>query len=97
MERDGVALVSFMRRFEEALAAGQELTETDVDDLLTACRAAQPGYKGLSFATIAGYGSHGAVVHYEATPQSAARWAITTKSQDHGHTRTAGGRHCHPE
>lgn len=73
MERDGAALVSFMRRFEEALKAGQELTETDVDDLLTACRAAQPGYRGLSFATIAGYGPHGAIVHYEATPQSAAR------------------------
>ncbi len=73
MERDGVALAGFMRRFEEALAAGRELTEADVDTLLTGQRSRQPGFRGLSFATIAGYGPHGAIVHYEATPGCAAR------------------------
>lgn len=73
MERDGVALAGFMRRFEEALADGRELTEADVDTLLTGQRSRQPGFRGLSFATIAGYGPHGAIVHYEATPGCAAR------------------------
>lgn len=72
MELDGVAMVRFLRRLEIALAAGESITETGVDELLTALRAEEPEFKGLSFATIAGYGPHGAIVHYEATPESAA-------------------------
>ena len=33
-------------------------------------RSRQPLYRGLSFDTIAGYGPHGAIVHYEPTPES---------------------------
>lgn len=71
MTRDGAALVSFLRWLDEAVPRGG-VTELDVDRELTARRAAQPGYCGLSFATIAGYGPHGAIVHYEADTASAA-------------------------
>lgn len=66
--RDGVALVQFLRLLDEA--RGQGWTEREADRVLTALRAQQPGYRGLSFETIAGYGSHGAIVHYEATPET---------------------------
>lgn len=71
MERDGVAMVKFLRWLDENVASGT-LTEVGVDEKLTALRAEQPGFRGLSFATIAGYGPHGAIVHYEATKESAA-------------------------
>lgn len=70
MERDGVAMVRFLRQFEESLAAGEQLTEISVDQRLTALRAEQPGYEQLSFATIAACGPHGAIVHYEAEPET---------------------------
>ena len=46
------------------------LTELAVDQKLTALRAEQPGFRGLSFDTIAAYGTHGAIVHYEPTPET---------------------------
>lgn len=70
--RDGVAMVQFLRRLDEWAAnpdAG-ELTEMGADRMLTALRAQQEGFRGLSFETIAGYGAHGAVVHYEPTPET---------------------------
>lgn len=71
MEKDGVALVQFLRQFSEASpAAGGQWTELSVDAALTARRAAQEGYCGLSFGTIAAYGAHGAIVHYEADAAS---------------------------
>lgn len=70
--RDGVAMVRFLRRLDEWASDGQAapLTEIGVDKMLTALRAQQPGFRGLSFETIAGYGPHGAVVHYEPTPET---------------------------
>lgn len=68
MVRDGVALVKSFMEIEETLAAGKELTEIDVADILTRHRSAQPLYFDQSFDTIAGYGPHGAIVHYSATP-----------------------------
>ncbi len=70
MLRDGVALVKFHRWLDESVAKGDKLTEISVDEKLTALRAQQPGFKERSFATIAGYGPHGAVVHYEPTPET---------------------------
>jgi len=67
MQRDGVALVKFLKWLEEAVSAGNE-TEISVDKKLHEFRAAQPLYMGESFDTIAGYKEHGAIVHYEATP-----------------------------
>lgn len=69
MQRDGVALVKFLKWLEEAVPDGQE-TEISVDRKLHELRAAQPLYKGESFDTIAGYGAHAAIVHYEATPET---------------------------
>ena len=69
MLRDGVALVKFMRWLRPAVEAGGQ-TEISVDAKLTALRAAQELYRGLSFDTIAAYREHGAIVHYEATPET---------------------------
>lgn len=69
MQRDGVALVKFLHWLEKAVPAGGE-TEMSIDRKLHAFRAAQPLYMGESFDTIAGYKEHGAIVHYEATPES---------------------------
>lgn len=69
MRRDGTALVRFLRWLEEAVPAGKE-TEISIDKKLHEFRAAQSLYKGESFDTIAGYKEHGAIVHYEATPET---------------------------
>ncbi|WP_300700074.1 aminopeptidase P family protein [Bacteroides sp.] len=69
MQRDGVALVKFLIWLEKAVPAGQE-TEISINKKLHEFRAAQPLYMGESFDTIAGYKEHGAIVHYEATPET---------------------------
>ncbi len=66
MLRDGVAMVRFLRWLKPAVVAGGQ-TEMSVDRKLTALRAEQPLFRDISFDTIAGYGPHGAIVHYEAT------------------------------
>ena len=72
MLRDGAAMVQFLRWLDEEVPKGLQ-TEVTIDKKLTALRAEQPGFKGLSFPTIAGYAAHGAIVHYEATEETAAR------------------------
>ena len=47
-----------------------DITEMGVDKKLTALRAEQEGFRDISFDTIAGYGAHAAIVHYEATPET---------------------------
>ena len=69
MERDGVALVKFLRWLEEAVPAGGE-TELSIDRKLYELRAEQAYFRGISFDTIAGYKEHAAIVHYEATPET---------------------------
>lgn len=69
MIRDGIALVKFLQWLKPAVAAGGQ-TEISVSNKLEELRAQQPLYQGLSFDTIAGYESHGAIVHYEATPDT---------------------------
>lgn len=75
MLRDGVAMVKFLRTLSPLPREGENtaplnITEMGVDEFLTSLRAEQPGFRGLSFDTIAGYGAHGAIVHYEATPET---------------------------
>lgn len=70
MKRDGVAMVRFLIWLEEAVKNGAE-TEISIDEKLYELRAAQDKFKGISFDTIAGYQAHGAIVHYEATPETA--------------------------
>ena len=74
MTRDGIALVKFLKWLEEAVPQGNQ-SEISVDKKLHQLRAEQPLYMGESFDTIAGYKAHGAIVHYEATPESDAKLA----------------------
>ena len=74
MLKDGIAMVKFLKWIDEwkensSMAGGQQ-TEISISERLEALRAEQPLYKGLSFDTIAGYQAHGAIVHYEATPET---------------------------
>ena len=69
MIRDGVAMVKFLHWLNPAVEAGGQ-TELSIDRKLTDLRAEQDLYRGFSFDTIAAYGPHGAIVHYEATPES---------------------------
>lgn len=70
MEKDGAALVGAFMEIERRLKADEPLTELNVADILTEYRSRQELYVGESFETIAGYGPHGAIVHYSATPES---------------------------
>lgn len=70
MARDGVALVKLFMEVERRLAAGESLTELDMAELGTKFRAEGALYVDNSFEMIAGYGPHGAIVHYSATPES---------------------------
>lgn len=70
MERDGVALVRSFMEIERRMASGEPLTEIDVADILRDYRSAQEMFFDISFDTIAGYGPHGAIVHYSATEES---------------------------
>ncbi len=66
MLQDGVAMVKFLRWLDERMAKEEEVTELSIDEKLTALRAEQEDFEQLSFGTIAAYGRHGAIVHYEA-------------------------------
>lgn len=73
MEVDGAALVRFEMWLEKIVKAGEQPTELEVAARLHEFRqaaSAKEGFRGESFETIAGYGDHGAIVHYEATPES---------------------------
>ena len=69
MLKDGIAMVKFLKWLKPAVEAGGQ-TEMTVDEKLTSLRAEQPLYRDISFDTIAGYQAHGAIVHYEATPET---------------------------
>lgn len=69
MVRDGVALVKFLMWLKPAVEQGG-VTEISADAMLTRLRSEQALFRDISFDTIAGYGPHGAIVHYEATPET---------------------------
>ncbi|TCM66560.1 Xaa-Pro aminopeptidase [Acinetobacter calcoaceticus] len=69
MLKDGVALCHFFAWLEQHLAQKLPLNELDIDDKISAYRAEQEGFLGLSFSTIAGYNANGALPHYRATPE----------------------------
>lgn len=71
MRRDGAALVHAVMEIESRLGAGEAITEMDVAEILLRHRSAMPLFFDESFGTIAGYGPHGAIVHYEADDESA--------------------------
>lgn len=67
MVKDGIAMVKFLKWLRPAVEAGGQ-TEMSLNERLTALRAEQPLFRGVSFDSIVGYEAHGAIVHYEATP-----------------------------
>lgn len=69
MLKDGVAMVKFLKWLKPAVEAGGQ-TEISIDEKLTSLRAEQNLFRDISFDTIAGYAQHGAIVHYEATPET---------------------------
>ena len=70
MERDGTALVRLFKWIEEEAPKGT-INEVDVWKKGMEFRAQQDLYREDSFAMICGYKEHGAIVHYEATDESA--------------------------
>ena len=72
MLKDGIAMVKFLYWLSGYIGKPEisELTEIAIDEKLSSLRAEQPLYRDISFDTIAGYGSHAAIVHYEATPET---------------------------
>ena len=70
MTKDGVALSHFFYWLETALTQNQPINELTIDEKITAFRAEQVGFIGLSFSTIAGFNANGALPHYRATKDS---------------------------
>lgn len=71
MVRDGVAMVRSLMEIQRRVQdTDKELTEMDVAEILLRYRSADPMFRDESFGTIAGFGPHGAIVHYEADDQS---------------------------
>jgi len=70
-EVDGVAMAKFMAWLEDAIVnQGRTVSEVEIDKKLTGYRAEQPGFIEVSFPTIAGVGSNGAIIHYRASEES---------------------------
>ena len=66
---DGVAVLKFMRYLKEN--AGKDvMSEISLADKLEAFRRESKNFLDLSFDTICGYASNGAIVHYSATPET---------------------------
>ena len=61
---DAVAMVTMLSELERDVAQGLQISELDIDARLLAARGASPLFIDASFATIAGVGAHGAIVHY---------------------------------
>jgi Xaa-Pro aminopeptidase len=70
MEQDGAALAEFFAWLEDAVAAGEAMTELTIDERICAARARRPNFVSPSFPTIAGFNANGALPHYRATPES---------------------------
>jgi Xaa-Pro aminopeptidase len=68
---DGIAMANFMAWLEDTIVnEGRSVSEVEIDEKLTGCRAQQPGFVELSFPTIAGVGANGAIIHYRAQANS---------------------------
>jgi Xaa-Pro aminopeptidase len=67
--RDGVAMVKFLYWLEQSLGK-QKITEITIAEKLEELRSRSRLFRGASFDTIAGYGPHGAIIHYSATPET---------------------------
>ncbi|MCF2593802.1 aminopeptidase P family protein [Bacteroides caecigallinarum] len=70
MKRDGIAMVRFLIWLKQSVLE-EDITELSLDKKLYEYRSEMKHFRGISFDTIAGYQEHGAIVHYEATEESA--------------------------
>jgi Xaa-Pro aminopeptidase len=72
---DGAAMAKFMAWLEhEIVTVGRKVSEVEIDEVLTGCRAEQPGFVEVSFPTIAGVGPNGAIIHYRAAENEIMRY-----------------------
>lgn len=69
-KRDGAALSQFLSWFDGQVSGGRMPDELQVVEQLENTRARDNRYRGASFATIAGAGANGAIVHYRADAKS---------------------------
>lgn len=69
MTKDGIAMVKWMKWTLENVPKGGE-TELSLAAKLEALRREQPLCMGISFESIMGYAHHGAIVHYDPTPET---------------------------
>ncbi len=67
--RDGVAMVNFLYWLQSSLGK-EKITEVSIAEKIKSFRAQQIRFKGESFSSIVGFGPHGAIVHYNATPNT---------------------------
>ena len=76
---DGAAMAKFMAWCEEEiLHKGRSISEIEIDEVLTSCRAEQPGFLECSFPTIAGVGPNAAIIHYRAKEGDLMRYLDTS-------------------
>ncbi len=67
--KDGVALTRFMRWVKENIGK-ETITEMSAGEKVKEFRAQMEHFVSPSFETICGYGEHGAIVHYAASPET---------------------------
>ncbi len=67
--KDGAAMVKFLKWLEENVPEGG-VTEISASDRLGSYRKESEDLVGLSFTTISGYADHGAIIHYDPTPET---------------------------
>ncbi|MBT4932109.1 MAG: aminopeptidase P family protein [Rhodospirillaceae bacterium] len=67
--RDALAMIRFLKWFDKA-STSMPLTEMDIEVKILEFREQIDLFQGLSFATIAGAGPNGAIVHYMASPET---------------------------
>ncbi|KEZ85179.1 peptidase M24 [Clostridium sulfidigenes] len=67
--KDGIAMVKFIKWVKENVN-NEEITEISAAEKLKKLRAEGEDFIDISFDTIAGYGPHGAIIHYKASEES---------------------------
>ncbi|VEU39878.1 unnamed protein product [Pseudo-nitzschia multistriata] len=77
---DGAAMAKFIAWLEDKVVVqGESVSEVEIDEVLTAYRAEQPGFLECSFPTIAGVGSNAAIIHYSAKPGDLMKYLNTSE------------------
>lgn len=85
--QDGIALSRFLNWLKDQPLTG-ETTELSAAQKLYEFRKKGQNFEGLSFNTISGFGPHGAIIHYKATPES-----DVTLTQDGLYLLDSGGQY----